>query len=181
MANDMARREGVPCEVHVSRTPELIRAATCCMSVSGSVSLELLHHRKPTVILYHISPFANWAQRWIRKVKYITLVNILAAKDPFSGDLSPYDPHQPDADDVLFPEYLTSEDRSADLAAHVIEWLTQPARLQDRIDRLTRLDEEVGVAGASERAAEYILNVLDQNRPPVPQPHFTPAKVRQAT
>ena len=37
------------------KTPELMRLADCCMAVSGSVSLELLYHTKPTVILYWIS------------------------------------------------------------------------------------------------------------------------------
>ena len=48
---------GLPIEVCVGRTPELIHLADCCMAVSGSVSLELLYHTKPTVILY-------WIRRW---------------------------------------------------------------------------------------------------------------------
>ena len=49
---------GLPIEVYVGKTPELIRLAECCMAVSGSVSLELLYHTKPTVILYWISRLA---------------------------------------------------------------------------------------------------------------------------
>ena len=46
------RRPGCRVEVFVRRTPELIHAADCCLAVSGSVSLELLYHAKPTAILY---------------------------------------------------------------------------------------------------------------------------------
>ncbi len=39
---EMITASGIPVEVCVRRTPELIHLADCCMSVSGSVSLELL-------------------------------------------------------------------------------------------------------------------------------------------
>ena len=129
---DIARRQvarsGLPIEVHVGKTPELIRLADCCMAVSGSVSLELLCQAKPTVILYWINRLAYWVQGFFRKVKYITLVNLLTADELYPDDLTPYDPAQPDADRILFPEYLTCGDRSAQVAGHVIEWLRDPAR-----------------------------------------------------
>ena len=62
----------------MGKTPELMRLADCAMSVSGSVSLELLYHTTPTVILYWIDRFAYFVQVFFRKVKYITLVNLLA-------------------------------------------------------------------------------------------------------
>ena len=67
----------LPIEVHVGRTGEIIAAADCAMAVSGSVSLELLYHTKPTVILYYISRLAMFVQTFFRKVRYITLVNLL--------------------------------------------------------------------------------------------------------
>jgi lipid-A-disaccharide synthase len=169
---DYARRElaqsGVEAEVHVGRTPELIHLADCCMACSGSVSLELLYHAKPTVILYWISPLAYRVQRWFRKVKYITLVNLLSTDELFPADLTPYDPSQPDAAKVLFPEYLTCEDRSGQIAAHVVEWLRNPAAREARVAELVKLRQAVGHGGASARAAEYILRALAPryNSPP---------------
>ncbi|MFV1967327.1 MAG: lipid-A-disaccharide synthase, partial [Pirellulaceae bacterium] len=78
----------LPIEIHVSKTPELIYAADACLACSGSVSLELLYHEKPTVILYRVTWAAYIAQRLLRSVKYITLVNLLASSNPFPGDLS---------------------------------------------------------------------------------------------
>jgi hypothetical protein len=52
---------------------------------------------------------------------------------------------------------LTCEDKSAEIAAHVIEWLTEPAKLSQRVAALERLREEVAQPGASRRAAEIIL------------------------
>ena len=155
-------------EVFTGKTPELMHLADCCMACSGSVSLELLYHTKPTVILYQISRFGYNVQKFFRKVKYITLVNLLSTGELYAADLSLYDPRQPDAEKVLFPEYLTCEDRTVQIARHVIEWLEQPARRESIVKSLARLKEQVAHDGASRRAAEYIVHVL---RPEVPAPH----------
>jgi lipid-A-disaccharide synthase len=107
LARDMARKASLPIEVYLRKTPELIHLAECTMACSGSVSLELLYHKKPTVVLYWISPLAYRVQEFFRRVKYITLVNLLTAKQLFPADTTPYDPSDLDADRVLFPEYLT--------------------------------------------------------------------------
>ena len=86
----------LPVEVYVGRTAEIIEAADCAMAVSGSVSLELLYHTKPTVILYYISRFAYFVQTFFRKVRYITLVNLLTATDLFPKRVATYDPERSD-------------------------------------------------------------------------------------
>ena len=147
-------------EIYSGRTPELMHLATCCMACSGSVSMELLYYTKPTVIHYWISPLAYAVQKRFRKVKYITLVNLLSTGELYPADLSPYDPSQPGAEKVLFPEYLTCEDKSAAVAGHVIQWLKDPAALARQIAALEQLKAEVAHGGASARAAEYILREL---------------------
>jgi lipid A disaccharide synthetase len=115
------------------------------------------------------------AQRLLRRVKYITLVNLLAADELYPADLSLYDPAQPDADRVPFPEYLTSSDRAAELAAHVVEWLTDEAARARRVAQLARLRDQVAQGGASDAAASYILQALAAPIPHPPRPpHFRP-------
>jgi lipid-A-disaccharide synthase len=106
MAREMVAASGLPIEICIGKTPELMRLADCAMSVSGSVSLELLYHTTPTVVLYWIDRFAYLVQTFFRKVKYITLVNLLSADGLEDEDITPFDPSQPDAYRVLFPEYL---------------------------------------------------------------------------
>ncbi|MEN6558217.1 MAG: lipid-A-disaccharide synthase [Thermoguttaceae bacterium] len=160
IARKLIEPTGLPIEVCLGKTPELMRLADCAMSVSGSVSLELLYHTTPTVILYWIEPFAYLVQKFFRKVKYITLVNLLSTDGLDDRDLTPYRPSQPDADRVLFPEYLTYEDKSAAVAGHVVEWLTQPERRAARVEALRQLKDRVAHGGASRRAADYILDIL---------------------
>lgn len=154
-----------PPEVYLQRTPELIEAATCCLAVSGSVSLELLYHTKPTTVVYTVSPTSLWLSQFFRHVRYITLVNLLTAKDLFSIEVGFYEPGNPCDDHVLMPEYLTSTrmDRSADIAGHIVEWLTNESARQTLIERMRTLRDEVGGGGASVRAADYLLHEMGTN------------------
>jgi lipid-A-disaccharide synthase len=152
----------LPIDIHVGRTGELIAAADCAMAVSGSVSLELLYHKTPSVILYYISPFAYFVQTFFRKVRYITLVNLLTTDDLFPKKVATYDPHDPVDAKVLMPEYLTFEDKSQDMAAHVIQWLAEPASRSERVRQLGELRELVANGGASRRAADYLMTELDR-------------------
>lgn len=165
LVNQLVSDSGVHADVHVERTAELIHAAHCCLACSGSVSLELLYHAKPSAILYQISKL-GYAVQWVfRKVRYITLVNLLTAKDPFADrSAGIYDPTDPRDAHVLMPEYLTQGDRTEQLAGHVVEWLTDEAAYADRQSKLRLLKEKVAQGGASERAAEYIVsNVLNKD------------------
>jgi lipid-A-disaccharide synthase len=163
----------LPIDVHVGRTAELIAASECTMAVSGSVSLELLYHTKPSVILYYISPLAFFVQKFFRKVRYITLVNLLVTDDLFPEKVATYDPSDPIDAKVLMPEYLTCEDKSGEVAAHVVEWLCDPAKRAARVAQLAELRERVGNGGASRCAADYLLKELERAAMhPLPQTHF---------
>lgn len=147
--------------IHVGKTPELIHLAKCCLACSGSVSLELLWHEKPTVIHYKTSRLLYGVGRYLAMtVRYVTLVNILAADDAFSGIRRPYDRHEPGAEQIPFPEYPTYQDKSADLAEHIVQWLTDEGQRERKTQQLQRLKSQFAQGGASERAAEYVLSHL---------------------
>jgi lipid-A-disaccharide synthase len=160
LARALARLQQVDVEIHVQRTPELIVAADCCLACSGSVSLELLYHEKPTAILY-------WVPRWqyllvrylLVRIRFITLVNLLACDEPFVR-AAPFDPDSPGAEGVPFPEYPTHEDKSAQLSRHAVEWLSDPVARARKVEQLARLRAEVARPGASEVAAHEILSWL---------------------
>ena len=174
LARDMIAKTELEIPVFTRKTPELIQAAECCMAVSGSVSLELLYQAKPTVILYWIPHYAYRVQEKFRHVKYITLVNLLATDELYPADITPYDPNSPDAYRAIFPEYLTYEDRSEQIARHIVSWLLNPTERKQLIERLVELKQRVGHGGASRKAAEYIANALGGRKAPVPRPHFLP-------
>jgi lipid-A-disaccharide synthase len=149
--------ESTQIEVHVGKTAEILMAAHSCLACSGSVSLELLYHQKPSVILYFVSRAAMKVQSWFRRARYITLVNLLAAEDRFMDRHELYDPDLPDAEAVPFPEYLTCEDRARDMAAHLVGWLGDSRLYAEKRRELHVLLAQVGHTGASRRAANYLI------------------------
>ncbi|MCH5376693.1 MAG: lipid-A-disaccharide synthase, partial [Planctomycetes bacterium] len=50
----MVSESTLPADVFVGRTAELIQSSRCCLACSGSVSLELLYHTKPSLVLYRV-------------------------------------------------------------------------------------------------------------------------------
>ena len=177
MARERIAAAGLPIEVFVRKTPELIHQAECCMAVSGSVSLELLFYKKPTVILYWIGRVPFFIQSQFRRAKYITLVNLLAVKDPLSRREVSDDQSATTTERVLFPEFLTCEDKSREIAAHVIRWLLDESDREGLVAELAKLKARIGHSGASRTAATYILQELDRRRPAPPRPHFVPGMV----
>lgn len=160
--------------IYVGRTPELIRAADCCLGVSGSVSLELLACNKPTVIYYRIGMIPLLIQRFFRRTRYITLVNMLEA-DRYRNDetgwtpifyddslrIIPAEPSAEDRDRMLFPEFLASKDRSKDAAAYLIHWFSDPANLASVKRRLASLLRTVDrIESPLDRAALTLLDSL---------------------
>jgi lipid-A-disaccharide synthase len=172
---EVARRQiaglRLPLEVYVNRTPELISAAHVCLACSGSVSLELLYHAKPSVMVYRLSPLLYYSVRPFACVKYMTLVNLLAADELFPADRRHYDPALPGNEQVLFPEYPTCGDKSAAVARHAVHWLQDESARQALICRLQDLRGRVAGGGASRRAAEYLLQHLP-SRTSITAPHF---------
>lgn len=132
----------LPAEVHVHRTPEIIHLAECCLAVSGSVSLELMHGEVPTVVLYRLKGRLDVAVgRYMMRVPYISLVNLLANAK-------------------IFPEYLTSRDLSPQLASDILHWLDHPEEMAQLREKLRQLHREVAFPGACAKAAQIILERL---------------------
>ena len=175
-AQNLIKQSDLPVETFVGRTPELIAASQCTMACSGSVSLELLYHQKPTVILY-------WVPKWFYaliksfapllqfRVKYMTLVNMLA-DEPFAKRLRLLDSDWNEWGEIPFPEFVTSGDKSPQIACHLIRWLKHPEERERCRKQLQSIRAEVAHGGASDRAAKYILEILEGNPPPPPTPHF---------
>jgi lipid-A-disaccharide synthase len=136
---------GLPMEIHVGRTPEIIHLAHSCLAVSGSVSLELLYHGKPSTVLYRHRWISIALAHLLKRVPYITLVNLLANKE-------------------LFPEYFGVRCPAEAMAEQVLGWLNDGAAYESRCAELAALRERVAEPGACERAAEAVLALVRQRQ-----------------
>jgi lipid-A-disaccharide synthase len=130
--------EPLPITTHVGKTPEIIELAQATIAVSGSVSLELLWRAKPSIIVYRLSRMQQQLVRWLVKVRFMSLVNLLAEKE-------------------LYPEFPTTWCPSAPVADHVLGWLNDAAAYADLTRRLAELRDRVAAPGACDRTAQFIL------------------------
>ena len=107
------------------------------------MGLELLYRGKPSVVTYRISRSETLLCRLLQKSRYISLVNLLADKE-------------------LFPEFLTSRCEAAAISEHVLRWLNDAAAYEAVCAELRALRQRVAEPGACERAAAYLLEVLER-------------------
>jgi lipid-A-disaccharide synthase len=158
MARQMIERAQLRIPAYVHRTPELIEAATCCIACSGSVTLELLYHRTPSVIVYRLGALTHLIQNVFRTAKYISLPNLLATsnirRSPFQSVSSG------ERDALPFPEFLSVRDCSRDVARTIDRWLLDPTAYGQKVVQLEQLAKNQIAPGASHRAAEIILRTV---------------------
>jgi len=139
------------------------------LAVSGSVSIELLSLCKPTVILYRIGKPQNFALRFLKRVKYITLTNLLAisrvpGETPFypKGEIAKQTEHTArERALMLFPEFISPNDRSDEAAAILADWFLDAASRNRRIAELETLRQATDfVDSPIELAVEKIAEEL---------------------
>jgi lipid-A-disaccharide synthase len=152
--------ENLDVELFVGKTPELMKAATVCLACSGSVSMELLYHRKPTVIVFKVKRWMMLAQGVLLRTKFITLANLIAVDDIRRTSWSPYDPDAVDAVPVLMPEYLTAANPAKQVAAHAIHWLADQNLYRQKTDSMDKVATKFAKPGATDKAADFILSQL---------------------
>ena len=145
-ARQAADAAGLPIEFHVGKTPEIIELADCCVAVSGSVSLEIMYRLKPAAIVYRGGLFLRVASWLLMKVKYITLVNLMA-------------------DEEVYPEFATFREQSAAITGRVLTWLNDPVARGAVVDRLRQVRDTVAVPGACGRAADFLLEAVRSGQP----------------
>ncbi len=153
----------VKCEVYSNRTQELMQVADVCAACSGSVSLELLHHRLPTVIVYRVRLWVYLVQIVALRCKYISLPNLMMADDIRKTRLGTYDPDAAGAEPVLMPEYLSWSDRSPQIADRLLMWLDSESLRRQNVADLNRLAEQFAIPGATQRAADHVLEQLGRD------------------
>ncbi|MEI7683456.1 MAG: lipid-A-disaccharide synthase [Planctomycetota bacterium] len=132
----------LPIETHVGRTPEILELCKACVAVSGSVALEMLYRRKPSIIVYKANGLGLKITRPLMTTPFICLVNLLAGRE-------------------LFPEFLTDRDESAAVAGHLQTLLTDDVKYRAIVAELGAICEKVAKPGACARAAEAVLQALE--------------------
>jgi lipid A disaccharide synthetase len=94
--------------------------------------------RKPTIVVYKTGWLFHQLADRLMTCEYISLVNLLASKE-------------------LYPEFAGHGDFTQGIAEQMVRWLQHPEQLQSVVEELDKLNSQVTVPGAIDRAADFLL------------------------
>lgn len=136
---------GADTKIIFGQTYSLLSHATAALVTSGTATLETALFRVPQVVCYYTAAgkLVSFLRRHILKVKYISLVNLIAGRGVVAE---------------LVADGMTSENVKQQLEAILPGQMTREQMLQD-YDALIKI---LGQEGASERAAGKIVELLSQ-------------------
>lgn len=130
-----------------SFTYELMRDCHLALAKSGTVTLELALHQRPSVIVYQLSKLNYWMAKYILRLRlpYYCIVNILAGKE-------------------VFPELIGQHIDEMQLYTHLERLYTnEPARLNILKDCFA-IQAQLGEQDANEAAAKAIQELLENTK-----------------
>ncbi|MCX5702269.1 MAG: lipid-A-disaccharide synthase [Candidatus Omnitrophica bacterium] len=144
--NKILKRYSFPVQIVSNLTYNGLAASNFALVASGTATLETAILAKPMVILYKVS-FLTWAYlKLIIKIPYIGLVNVVR-KEKFIAE---------------FIQYDARPKKIADYIARTIKDNTEMTRIKDGLSDLT---SKLGEKGASSRAAQIVVEILDKTKP----------------
>jgi len=116
---------------------EAVASADVALSSSGTATLECAVLGTPVVVMYRLSPMTYRLAKWLVRLPYFSLVNIVAGKQ-------------------VVPELLQSDVTGRNIAAAMRNVLADRERVREE---LRAVRSKLGEPGASRRAAEAIMSV----------------------
>ena len=122
-----------------NQTYELLQNASAAVVTSGTATLETALFTVPEVVCYKATGFSYRLAKWMIKVKYISLVNLVMDKE-------------------VVKELIQNDLTEENVVAELEKLLHNGKRQRQILENYEELKERLGNAGASERAAAVIVN-----------------------
>ena len=136
-------RKDVPLKIVFGQTYRLLLQASVALVTSGTATLETGLFRVPQVVCYHtpIGKVISFLRKHILKVKYISLVNLVAGKE-------------------VVRELVADTMTVANIHAEVDALLNDKVYRQSMLDNYDEMIRILGPAGASRQAASKMIELL---------------------
>ena len=137
----------VPVKIIFRQTYRLLQQAKAALVTSGTATLETALFRVPQVVCYYIpmGKVISFLRRHILKVKYISLVNLVADKE-------------------VVRELVADTMTVANVRAELDALLNDVAYRENMLREYDRMIEILGPAGASRQAASKMIELLSLRR-----------------
>ena len=129
----------------VSGMHALLATADLAFVASGTATLEAALCQTPMIVVYKTSRASAAVGRLLIRVRWISLVNIVAGEE-------------------VVPELLQEEVTADRLESEGASLLESPERVGRMRDGLARVSAALGPPGGSERAADAVLEALSESR-----------------
>ncbi|MDD3580210.1 MAG: lipid-A-disaccharide synthase [Desulfobacca sp.] len=142
LINRLISQARVPIKISNEQTHEVLAAADLAVVTSGTATLEAALWGTPMVIVYRLAPLSYQVGKRLIRVDHIGMVNLLAQER-------------------LFPELIQDQLTPAALAAQINKILSEPELWGRMRSGLERVITSLGGTGASRRAAQVALEILE--------------------
>jgi lipid-A-disaccharide synthase len=149
LAEEMSKQAGDRqfIKIVVGQTSDIMQRAWVGIVASGSATLEAAYFGMPFVLVYKVTWPTYVAARLVVNVDFLGMPNLLAGKE-------------------VVPEFIQHEAKP-DAIVKAVRLLMEDAPARDRmISDFDALISKLGGSGASERAAQAILEELKERRSP---------------
>lgn len=125
----------------VNQTYELLQNSSAALVTSGTATLETALLSVPEVVCYQANRISYWIAKKLIKVKYISLVNLIMEKE-------------------VVKELIQDDFNESNLVKELEQLLKNSGKQRKLLDDLDSLKSRLGNAGASEKAAELIVSMV---------------------
>ena len=122
-----------------NQTYELLQNSSAAVVTSGTVTLDTALFTVPEVVCYKATGFSYLLAKWMIKVKYISLVNLVMDKE-------------------VVKELIQSDLTEKNIVTELVRLLHDGKRQRQILEDYDELRDRLGNAGASEKAAEIVVN-----------------------
>jgi lipid-A-disaccharide synthase len=127
----------------VDRFDEMVAQCDLCIAVSGTATLHVAGHGVPMIVVYRVNPIIwHAAARWLVRTRTYSLVNLLS-----------------DFHEHIVPEIVPWYGETQPVAEHALNFLRDPARLEEQRQRLRKLVQSLDKPGASMNVARLALEM----------------------
>jgi lipid-A-disaccharide synthase len=138
LLQSVLRRSTVPVTVVKGQASEVMAAADLVLVASGTATLQAAVIGTPMILLYRTTALTYWLARYLIRVRWIGLVNLVAGCS-------------------VVPELIQSDATGERLYQEALELLDNPSAYEDMKRSLANVRAALGEPGASTRAAEVVL------------------------
>jgi lipid-A-disaccharide synthase len=129
------------------QTDDVLSAADVVITASGTATVQTALHERPMVVVYQVSPMSYRLGKRFLKVDTFAMPNLIAG-------------HR------IVPELIQDDFTSERVADEAVQLLSDPVRHASMREALRTIRGQLGATGASGRAADAILKVVQRGARP---------------